>query len=73
MLAPNEADTGKTSQIIAKKVGLSRVTYERAKTILEKAPEQLKEKVRRGDTSIAHAYKEVIKTERQEAETLRYR
>lgn len=48
---PNE-DKGKTTEIVAKKVGLSPTTYQRAKTIIEKAPEELKEKVRSGETSI---------------------
>ena len=37
-------DQGKARDIVAKQVGLSPTTYQRAKTIIEKAPEELKEK-----------------------------
>ena len=41
-VAPNDATPkGKTSDFVAKKIGLSPRTYERAKQIIEKAPEEL--------------------------------
>jgi len=46
-----------SASIAARKVGLSPTTYQRAKTILEEASEELKEKVRGGKTSIAYACK----------------
>lgn len=49
---------GETVNIVAKQVGLSPTIYQRAKTIIEKAPEELKEKVRSGETSINYAYKQ---------------
>ncbi|MGI0015792.1 MAG: hypothetical protein ACREBU_20435, partial [Nitrososphaera sp.] len=48
---------GKTSKQIAAKGGLSSRTYERAEVIIEQGPEELKEKLRKGDTSIFYAYK----------------
>ena len=50
---------GETVNIVAKQVGLCPTTYQRAKTIIEKAPEELKERVRSGETSINYAYKQV--------------
>jgi len=46
-----------SASIAVRKVGLSPTTYQRAKTILEEASEELKEKVRGGKTSIAYACK----------------
>ena len=42
-----------------KQIGLSRNTLERAKKVIELASEELKEKVRTGQTSINYAYKTV--------------
>ena len=39
-------EQGAARDLVAKQVGLSPTTYQRAKTIIEKAPEALKEKVR---------------------------
>ena len=50
---------GENVNIVAKKVGLSPTTHQRAKTIIEKAAEELKEKVRSGETSIYYAFKQV--------------
>jgi uncharacterized protein with von Willebrand factor type A (vWA) domain len=36
---------GKTTEIVAKTVGVNYKTFERAKTIIEKAPENIKEKL----------------------------
>jgi len=44
-IAANEA-TGKPADVIAKKVGLSSATYERAKKVIGDPPEELKQKVR---------------------------
>lgn len=60
----NGEDQGKARDLVAKQVGLSPTTYQRAKTIIEKAPEELKEKVRKGETSISYAYKAINRTEK---------
>lgn len=63
-LSSNELGVkGQARDTAAHKVGLSPTTYHRAKTILEQAPENLKEKVRQGKTSITHAYMQIKKTE----------
>jgi len=51
----------------AKTVGLSPTTYHRAKTVIEKAPEELKKQVLSGETSVSRAYKEIKKIERKQA------
>lgn len=48
---------GKTREIVAKKVGLSGKTYQRAKKVLEAAPEELIEWVKEGDLSVSRAYR----------------
>ncbi len=53
---PKTSEKGKAMDLAAKKVNLSPTTYYRAKTVLEKGTPELQEKVRKGKTSIAHAY-----------------
>ncbi len=74
-IAPNDAleldkgkdETGKVSEIIAKKVGLSPRTYERAKTIIENGSEEVKEKLRQGKTKISKEYEKIQRdSKRQE-------
>ena len=48
MLNIEKEETGKVSEIIAKKTGLSPRTYERAKKIIEEGSEKVKEKLRQG-------------------------
>jgi len=48
-----------------KQIGVSETTFERAKKIIEKAPEELKEKVRTGQTSINYAYKTVNRQDKK--------
>ena len=48
--------TGKVSEIIAKKTGLSPRTYERAKKIIENGTEDIKEKLRANKTTISKEY-----------------
>ena len=75
--APNDAleldkgkdETGKVSEIIAKKIGLSPRTYERAKTIIENGSEEVKEKLRQGKTKISKEY-EKIQRDRKRQELL---
>jgi DNA modification methylase len=75
--APNDAidlkekkeETGKVSEIIAKKTGLSPRTYERAKKIIEEGSEELKEKLRSNKTTISKEY-DKIQRDRKRQELL---
>jgi len=58
-LAPIDA-IGKAAEVVAKKIGLSGRTFERAKKIIEIAPEQIKKKVREGKQSISSAYSQIV-------------
>jgi len=49
--------------IVAKKTGLSHDTVSKVKKIMDSAPEELKEKVRSGKTSINYAYKQITRAE----------
>ena len=62
---PTNEEKGKTTEIVAKKVGLSPRTLERAIKIIEKAPEEIKEKVRKGDMTITYAYSMLRRREEQ--------
>lgn len=55
-LAQNGA-RGKASSIVARRVGLSTRTFEKALVIIERGPEELKESLRAGKISIDSAYK----------------
>lgn len=55
---------GRAEDLVAKKVGLSRTTYRRAKKVMVKGSEKLKESVRKGKKSIASAYKAVTEAEK---------
>jgi ParB-like chromosome segregation protein Spo0J len=62
--APNDAidvniETGKVSELIAKKTGLSPRTYERAKKIIEEGSEKVKEKLRANKTTISKEYDKI--------------
>lgn len=65
-LASNDAK-GKSSEIVAKKLGMSGTTFERAKKIIEKAPEEVKKRLRENDirTSITKEYQNLVKTEKK--------
>jgi len=63
-LRPNERK-GEAIEIVAKEAGLSRVTFQRAKTVIEKAPEEVKEKLRNGDMSINYAYMSINRGEKE--------
>jgi 16S rRNA G966 N2-methylase RsmD len=63
----NDEETGKVSEIIAKKTGLSSRTYERAKKIIEEGSEEVKEKLRQGKTKISKEYEKIQRdSKRQE-------
>jgi ParB-like chromosome segregation protein Spo0J len=64
-LAPDDAQPepmlrAKTTEIVAKKAGLSARTFERGKKIIEKASEDEKQKLREGKVSIAKVYQEIV-------------
>jgi DNA modification methylase len=52
-------ETGKVSEIIAKKTGLSPRTYERAKKIIEEGSEEIKERLRSNKTTISKEYDKI--------------
>lgn len=54
-LSSNELG-GQARNIVAKKIGVSPTTFQRAITIIEKGSEDVKENVRKGKTSITYAY-----------------
>jgi ParB-like chromosome segregation protein Spo0J len=60
----NPHPKSKAAEAVAKRVGLSTRTFERGKTILEKAPEEEKQRLREGKTSIAKVYQEVVASEK---------
>jgi 16S rRNA G966 N2-methylase RsmD len=64
-----EEETGKVSEIIAKKTGLSHRTYERAKKIIEEGSEDLKEQLRANKTTISKVY-DKIQRDRKRQELL---
>lgn len=55
----HQVEFGKARDIVAKKVGLSPTTFQRALKIIERGSEKLKEKCRKGQVSITFAYKTV--------------
>ncbi len=59
---------GQSRDIVAKNIGLSGTTFERAKKIIENAPEEIKKKLRQHDpnTSISKEYKNIVKAEKKE-------
>jgi ParB-like chromosome segregation protein Spo0J/SAM-dependent methyltransferase len=56
-------EKGKAMDLAAQKVNLSPTTYYRAKTILEKGTPELQEKIRKNETSIFDAFKQVQQQE----------
>jgi len=60
-------ETNKTEKELAKVAKVSHDTIWKGKQIIEKAPEELKEKLRRGEESINAAYKEIKSNERKGA------
>ena len=65
-LAPDDAEPefkAKATEVVARKAGVSTRTFERGKTILEKASEDEKQKLREGKASIAKVYSEIKSSE----------
>ena len=66
-----EKEKGKTAEIVSKKVGMSSTrNYYRAKTIIEKAPEEVKEKLRHTNTTTISKECEKIQRDRKRQELL---
>lgn len=66
-IAPEDAkptSKAKATEAVAKKVGVSTRTFERGKKIIEKAPEEEKQKLREGKTSISKVYQEMVASEK---------
>src|SRR5512139_170435 len=62
---PNESQIkAKATEVVAKKTGLSTRTFERGKTIIEKATEDDKQKLREGKISISKVYQEIREAEK---------
>lgn len=57
----------KTRDELAKIAGISHDTIDKAKTISKRAPEEVKDKLRRGETSINVAYQQVRRTKQMAA------
>jgi N6-adenosine-specific RNA methylase IME4 len=57
---------GKATTQVAKKIGLSQATFERAKKIIEKGSEELKEKLRKGQVSINAASIQLNRAEKHQ-------
>ena len=60
-LTPYAACPGKTSKITAKTLGISSRKVECARTVLDKAPDEIKEAVKSGKMSINKAYNKTLK------------
>ena len=54
-------EKGETADLVSKKTGMSRGTYERAKIIIEKGSEIVKEKLRKNKTTISKEYEKIKK------------
>jgi hypothetical protein len=52
-------ESGAVREIMAEKAGVSPTTYYRGKTVLEKAPQEVVEQVRKGAININQGYKQV--------------
>jgi len=60
-LTPYAACSGKTSKITAKTLGISSRKVERARTVLDKASDEVKEAIKSGKMSINKAYNKTLK------------
>jgi len=59
---------GRSSEIVAKTIGVSATTFERARKIIEHAPEKVKKRLQEADprTSITKEYQNIVKAEKKE-------
>jgi ParB-like chromosome segregation protein Spo0J len=56
---------GNARDITASKVGMSGTTFERAKKVIERAPEEVKQSLRDGKTTISKEYQKIQKDEKR--------
>lgn len=61
----NEGKVGEATRIVASEIGMSKSTFERAKKIIEKAPEDTKENLRAGKSTINKEYQKLQKDEKR--------
>lgn len=66
--APSEAKLGRSSEATAELLGVSRSTVERARTVIDHAPEPVRVAVEKGDLSVNAAYTQTQQA-RREVET----
>lgn len=57
---------GESRDIVAKKIGMSGTTFERSKKIIESAPDDVKDNLRSGKTTISKEYKKIRKNEKKQ-------
>ena len=61
----DEKSFGKSAEITAQKIGVSRSKVERARTVQNKASEEIKKAVEQGEMSINAAYNATVKTDKK--------
>lgn len=62
----DEGKVGEATGIVANEIGMSKTTFERARKIIEKAPEDIKENLRQGKSTINKEYQKLQKNEKRE-------
>lgn len=62
---PSNEGKGEATEIVASEIGMSKSTFERAKKIIEKAPEETKENLRLGKSTINKEYQKLQKDEKR--------
>ncbi len=67
-LASVEANSGKSANATAELLGVSRATVERVRTVLDHAPEPVREAVERGEKTVNAAYTETQERRKEEKE-----
>ena len=65
-LITKEEVKGRTSEVVSKKNDLSPKTYQRARTIIENATEEVKEKLRNNKTTISKEYDKIRRDQKRE-------
>ncbi len=67
LTSSSNEDNVRTNTVVSKKIGVSKSTFERAKKIIENAPEELKDRLREGKTSISKEYTKLVNEEKKSA------
>lgn len=57
---------GESRDLVAKKIGMSGTTFERSRKIIDNAPENVKENLRAGKTTISKEYQKIRKDEKRQ-------